>query len=880
LTRFLIVALLRLYPRRFRAMLGADLLAALDDQRQERRGFLKTARTMIDLACGAVCEHIAELGRRTPGEMRKGDNPMTTLLHDLRFAARVLLRNPGFTFLAAIALALGIGANITIFTLLDAVVFKPLPFAQPQELVELWEAPPGYAHNTVAPLNFQDWSNLNHSFSSMAAISGANLTLTGSDGSAELIRGQAVTASFFDVLGIPPISGRTFTAEDVKPKPDVVILSERFWRSHFGASPGAIGQSIASDGRRYTIIGVAPEALQIFFKADFWTPFFIQQQPSWRATHFLSVVGRLKPGVSMIQARADLAVLSQNIARSSPSTNRDWGITTEPLRQALVSSDLRSTSWILGGVVGFVLLMSCANVANLLLTRGSVRTREFAIRASIGGTRRRILQQLLTEAALLTFLSGAAGLLLAEVTLRAAPALLPQGMLPVWLQLSVDGRVAGFAIAVTALTAALCGLAPAWQASRTSLAEALRSGGRASSVGTRFRAFLAAGEIAAAVMLVAGAGLLLRSVLLLDSVDPGFHADKVLTMHVSLPLARYPETTRALAFYQGIEREIATVPGVRDIGMGFSLPTDGWQIGQNFFVVGKPKPEPGHEPATHYQMVSTGYFRTLGIPILRGREFSTTDDGSHQQVCIVNEEFARRYLADRDPIGAVVNVDALDLSGVKPVDRVVVGVSHQVKIEGLAEKEKNLEVYVPLAQNAWFASAIAVRTSGDPTAILHSIKAAIARVDRNLPITKVRTMDEVVNGGLAEPSFRAGLVSVFAVLALTLASVGVFGVLAFSVSQRTREFGIRIALGAKSSDVLRLVARDGLRITAAGIIVGLAGAAILTRFLASLLFSIGPRDAVTYVASAAVLTLTALAACAVPALRASRVDPAVALHME
>ena len=878
--RFLVAVLLRLYPGRFRRSLGADLLSAFDDQWAERRSVRQAARTIADLTRGAVCEHVVELTRRPFPSPPKGDHPMTTLFQDLRFAVRVLLRSPGFTLLAVLALALGIGANTAIFSLLDAVTFKPLPFGRPGELVRLWEAPPGYAYNAVAPLNFQDWHDQNHTFAAMAGISGASLTLVGADGAAEAIRGQSVTASFFDVLGVPPLIGRTFADGDAKPKPDVIVLGEQLWRSHFGGQASILGQTIVSSGVRYTVIGVVPASMQIFYRADFWTPFFIQTKPSWRAAHYLQVLGRLKPGVTIEAARADMAVIARNIAQLSPSTNRDWGATAEPLRQSLISKDLQSTSWVLGGVVGFVLLMACANVANLLLTRGSVRTREFAIRASIGGTRGRLVQQLLTEAAVLAALGGAAGLILAALTLGAAPSFLPAGMLPVWLRLSLDSRVASFAVAATVATAIIFGLAPAFQASRTSIAHVLRSGGRSSSGGATFRSILAAGEIAAAVVLVAGAGLLLRSLLLIGRIDAGFYADKILTMRVVLPLTRYPVPERALEFYQGIEREIAATPGVRDVGMGFSLPTDGWQIGQSFYVVGKSKPEPGHEPAAHYQIVNTGYFSTLGIPILRGRAFNTADDGGHRPVCIVNEEFAHRYLADRDPIGAIVNVEAMGNNGPEPVDRLVVGVSHQVKIQGLAEPQREVEIYVPMAQNPWFATSIAVGVAGDPLAFLPSIKSAVARVDKQMPLTDVRTMNQVVDESVAQPRFRARLVGAFAILALTLASVGVFGVLAFSVAQRTHEFGIRMALGAQSTDLLRLVMRDALRITATGVVAGIAGAMALTRFLSSLLFSVGPRDTTTFLAAALVLTVTALAACGVPALRAASVDPAVALHDE
>jgi putative ABC transport system permease protein len=451
----------------------------------------------------------------------------------------------------------------------------------------------------------------------------------------------------------------------------------------------------------------------------------------------------------------------------------------------------------------------------------------------------------------------------------------------VWLRLTMDLRVIGFAAVLALITAALFGLAPAWQASRVPLAGALRAGGRtATGGGGTFRMTLAAGEIAAAVLLVAGAGLLLRTLTSLDRVDPGFRADHVLTMGVSLPNTRYPLPENALMFYQGLEREIAAIPGVRDVGLGTILPVEGWDIGQGFQVIGQPKVDESQQPAAHYQMVSSGYFRTLGIPLMRGRAFTSDDTAANQPVCIVNQEFARRYLQGRDAIGALVSVQAMAPAGPQPVVRQVVGVSHQVKVEGLAEKENDPEIYVPITQNPWFWAVVAVRTQGDPLSMVPAVKAAVARIDKQEPLTRIRTMDRVLAESVAEPRFRAGLTGAFAAIALALAAVGIFGVLAFSVSQRTREFGIRMALGAQSADVLRMVMRDALKITVAGVAAGLLLAAALTRWLAALLFGVQPHDLVTFVGSAALLAVVALVACAAPALRAARVDPAVALHQE
>jgi putative ABC transport system permease protein len=806
---------------------------------------------------------------------------MTTLIHDLRFALRMLRRNPGFTAIAVTVLALGIGANSAIFSLVDAVLFKPLPFAEPERLAMLWEHSPGTARNRVAPLNFVDWSEQNHAFASMAAISGGGGTLIERDGSAEHIIGQAVTAQFFDVLGIKPIAGRGFTSDDVKPHSDAIVLSERLWRSHFDADPEIVGKAITIDGKRLTVIGIVPANFQILFKADFWTPYFIPRRPEYRHMHFMQVIGRLKPGTTLSQADAGMKLVAEDIARISPASNKGWGITLAPLREALVGTELRATSLALAGIVGFVLLMACANVANLLLVRGSARTREIAVRASIGGSRARIVRQLLTESALLGALGGAAGMAMAALILSVGPALLPPDILPVWLRLTMDLRVIGFATALAVITAALFGLAPAWQASRVPLAGALRAGGRtATGGGSAFRMALASCEIAAAVLLVAGAGLLLRTLTSLDRVDPGFHGDHVLTMGVSLPNTRYPEPENALTFYQNLEREIAAIPGVRDVGLGTILPVDGWDIGQGFHVIGQPAPDQARQPSAHYQMVSSGYFRTLGIPVMRGRAFNSGDTAANQQVCIVNEQFARQYLKGRDPIGAMVSVQAMMPAGPVAVARQVVGVSHQVKVEGLAEKENDLEIYVPLAQNPWFWAAIAVRTQGDPLAMAGAVKAAVSRIDKEEPVTRIRTMDQVLSESVASPRFRAGLTGAFAVIALALAAVGIFGVLAFSVSQRTREFGIRMALGAQSSDVLRMVMREALKITAAGVAAGLVLSAALTRSLSALLFGVQPHDLATFVASATLLAVVAMIACAAPALRAARVDPAVALHQE
>jgi putative ABC transport system permease protein len=800
---------------------------------------------------------------------------------DIRYAVRALRRAPGFTAVAVSVLAIGIGATGAMFSLVDAVLVRALPFRDPDRLVMLWEHPPNYEHNRVSPLNFLDWSEQQHAFTGMAAVSGGGRTLTGAGGSAERVPGQSVTAAFFDVLGIRAVLGRTFVPGDATLHPNVVVIGERFWRSRFGADRNVIGRSIMLDGELATVIGVVPATFQILYPSDLWMPYLPRRSAEQRRPHYMQVLARLKPGVGLAQARDDMSAIADGIAVIAPDTNRGWGVTIEPFRHALVGTEVRATTMLLAGVVAFVLLMACANVSNLLLARGLGRARELAVRAALGGSRSRIVRQLITESLLLASLGGAVGLAVVWSAVRAAPAFIPLGTLPESIAPAFDARVATFEFLLTIATGVLFGIAPAWHASRTPLAEAMSgSGGRATRRGAgALRAGLAVTGVAAAVLLLSGAGLLVRTLVALDHVDAGYHADHVLTMSVSLPLSRYPDVDRVLAFYQAAEREIAAVPGVRVAAIGGNLPLDGWDIGQGFEVVGHPAANKANPPVAHYQIVGAGYFRALGIPVLRGRAFTDHDTTSAQPVCIVNEEFVRRHMPDRDPVGALVNVAAMATNGPFSMVREIVGVIRQVRVNP-GEEEPAVEIYVPVTQNAWYSASIAVQTSSAPAAFAAPVRAAIARVDKDQPINRVRTMEEVAADATARPRFRAQLVGAFAALALILSAVGLFGVVAFSVNQRTREFGIRVALGARSSDVLRLVLREAATMTALGVAAGLAVAVPLSRSLASLLFGVRPLDPATFLGAAGVLALTALAACAAPALRATRVDPVVALRQD
>ena len=802
------------------------------------------------------------------------------LFMDLRYAVRSLGKAPGFSALAVLVLAVGIGATSAIFSLIDGTLIRPLPFADPDRLLMLWEHPPGYARNRVSPLNFFDWSEQNHTFTSMAAISGGGRTLTSTSGVAERVPGQSVTTAFFDVLGIAPIAGRTFVVDDAVPQPNVVVIGERFWRTHLDGDPAAIGRVLRLDGQPFTVIGIVPASFQILFPAEIWTPFPPRRTPEQRRQHYLQVIARLRPNATIDQARSDMDVVAQNIARISPETNKNWTVAIEPLRNAIVTGEVRSTSLVLGGVVAFVLLMACANVANLLLARGIGRAREIAVRAALGASSGQIVRLLLSESVVLAAIGGAAGLALSWAALRVAPSVVPTGLLPEGIPLRFDARVTIFAGALTCLTGVLFGMAPAWHAARTPLRDTLSSGGRASTgAAGRLRSVLAIAEVAGAVLLLAGAGLLIRTLASMTAADPGYHADSALTMSVSLPLSRYPDQTHALTFFRRADAALAAIPGVQSVGFVDNLPLDGWDIGQPVEIAGDPPTDAASRRSAHYQITSPRYFETLGIQLARGRAFTDRDVATAPQVCIVNEEFVRRFLQGREPLGTIVKVPNMAPGQAPSIPREIVGVIRQVAI-GVGEKEKAPEIYVPMEQNVWYSSAIALKTAGSPATFAAAARAAIAKIDPDQPVTRMRTMDEVASEATRGPRFRATLVSTFATIALVLAAVGIFGVLTFSVRERTREFGVRVALGATTRDILRLVVRSGVKLAGTGVAIGLFAAVLLTRTLASLLFGVTPLDPVTFVTAPAVLAVTALAACVAPAMRAIRVDPAVTLRQE
>ena len=851
----------------------------------------KTARQMAVGHLGDVTRlkrTCVDIGRKRDREMRITER-LEEFGKDVTFAIRQMKGSPSFTLVATLTLALGIGANSAMFALADATLLRPLLYPEPDRLVMVWERSPTARRTAVNFLNLRDWQERNRSFDGMATISlglGGGPLLTSPDGTVESVERQSVSAKFFDVLGVIPVAGRTFLSADEGPATTVVVLSEGLWRRRFASDPAVIGREIRLNGRPFTVVGVVSDRVQFSRPASIWT--LIPSLPAGfnqRELKFLEVVGRLKRGVTIDMAQADLSKIADELAREFPGTNKDWGITLEPLRQGIVGSELQLTSILLAGVVGFVLLMCCANVANLLLARGSVRAREFAVRSALGAGRGRLVRQLLTESATLAALSGVLGVGVGAWLLRMAPAFIPPGLLPAAVTLTFDGRIVAFCAAAALAVGLLFGVMPAWQATSTSLVQTIASDSRSTTRGGgRMRNLLAAGQIATAVLLLCGAGLLLRTLLVLGSFESGYGADgdRVLTADFSVPAARYPTPERMLQFYDTVERDVRALPNVRSVGWASTLPWGTTEIGRwPFEIVGDAPVEAPNRPTAEYSIANDGYFRTLDIPIVAGRAFTERDTRDVTPVCIVNEAFVRRHLSGRDPIGVRISIrPSFFPDGATPAVREIVGVARQVKGQP-DDLEELRQVYVPLSQLPFADVFLVVESAaGAPEALTPAIRAAVARHDANVPVRRIRTLADLADESTARYRFRAVMVAVFAGLALLVALVGVFGVLAYSVEQRRREFGVRIALGASRRDVLRLVLAGAARLIVSGALVGLALSAALSKSIATFLFGVPPLDPVTFVAVAALLGLTAAVATLAPALRATRVDPVAAFRNE
>src|SRR5215475_13178967 len=789
---------------------------------------------------------------------------MQTLLQDLRYGARMLLKNPGFTTIAVTTLALGIGANTAIFSIVNAVLLRPLPYPEPSALVRIYEKETDSALPSerleVAPGNFLDWRRRSRTLVEIAAWGQEEQALA-SQGHADPVVAAFVSSNFFSVLGVNPLRGRVFTSDEDKPDHDkVALLSYGLWQRRFGGDPNLVGQRVNLDGSQYTVLGIMPAGFQYPRGAEIWTPLALNaNQTQMREAHFLQVIARRRPGASLAQVRAEMETIAGSLAQQYPATNKNWTVNVVPLLEDEVGQ-ARTTMLLLMGAIGLVLLIACANVSSLLIARGATRRTEITIRLALGASRWRIVRQSLTESALLAGLGGGLGLLLALWGTDALLALSPSEI-PRMEAVRVDLYTLGFALAVTALASLIFGLLPALQAAQINLHESLKEGGRgASGSPTNKRIFgaLVVSEVALALIVLAGAGLLLNSFLRLLRVDIGVQTSNLLTVEVNLPSKRYSGDdwkAQRLNFYgQAIER-IKALPGAMAVGAIDSLPLSGDQRGWTFRKEGQTL-APSERPVAGFQIATTDYFRAMGMQIRRGRAFTESDRNGSPLVAIVNESFARQFYPNEDPLGQRIIIRD------RPEANEIVGVVNDIRHFG-PDKAPGPEMYVPYNQ-----------------LVTGAVRKEIRAVDREVAVGKVRTMTQMMSATLAERRFALLLLGGFASMALSLAAIGVYGVMAYAVTQRTREIGIRIALGAQVADVLRLIIKQGLSLALIGVVTGLVGAFALTRLMKDLLFGVSATDPLTFIVIALLLTFIMLLACWIPARRATKLDPIVALRTE
>ena len=822
---------------------------------------------------------------------------MDSLLQDLRYAMRMLAKSPGFALVAVLTLALGIGANTAVFTIVNAVLLRPLPYRQPQQLVKIWGqyAKQGIPQNWISEPEWWDMRAELRSFDAMAAFStgsGANLTRQGSE-PLRVITSQA-SADLFPLLGVQALQGRVFTADEDQPGHDhVAVLDNGFWQSQMAADRGVVGKTIELNGESYTVIGVLPKGFNFGGETHLWTPLALDRaKPNDRGSHYLEVVARLKTGVTAAQASAELDGFVKRMSARFPDNYREssgFGMFIRPL-QTEITGDVKPGLLVVFAAVGFVLLIACINLANLLLARASSRGREMAVRAALGAGRVRLVRQLVTESVVMAVIGGGLGILIAtwatEVLRRMAGTTLPSTA-----TVRVDSQVLLFAVGISVLTGILFGLAPALQMSSPRIYESLKDAARGTSAsgGHKLRHGLVVAEISMALVLLVAAGLMVRSLQRLLQVSPGFQTEHLLSVRTSLPQTQYKDAAAATAFYRQLTERVRTLPGVKQGGAVTILPMSGVHSSGSTFVdqtsvpglqVFRPFQKPFIE--ADQRSVTAGYFETMEIPLVRGRLFAASDDANAPLVMIVDEEFAKRFWPDRDPIGQRIATGAIPKSNPPvPQWRTVVGVVGHIKNDSLDQQGRE-QVYRPAAQTNFPLRTMytAVRASGDPSTLASAMQREIHALDPSLPVYEIKTMDELLGASMAQRRFNMVLLVAFGALALTLAAIGTYGVMSYSVSQRTQEIGIRMALGASRSDVLKMVVGTAMRLAAAGVVIGLVAALAATRLMSSLLFGVRSSDPLTFAAVAVVLIGTALVATYLPARRATRVDPMVALRYE
>ncbi len=803
---------------------------------------------------------------------------MSTLWQDARYGLRMLWKSPGFTLVAVLALALGIGANTAIFSVVNAVLLRPLAYPESERLVWLEGVNPaqGITDSNMSVPDFADWQDQRQVFEQLAGfVTGGSLLTSGDE--TERVRGTSVTANFFPMLRTNAVKGRALQAEDAqKGRDDVAVLSYGLWQRRFGADPRIVGNKVAVGGTSMTVVGVMPPGFDYPAQTEMWFPFTLDPAAERRDNRYMEVVARLKPGVTLTQAQAQLDTINARLAQTYRETNTGWSVRVTNLRERMVG-ELRPALLVLLGAVAFVLLIACANVANLLLARATARQREIAVRTALGARRLRIVRQLLTESVLLSLIGGALGLLLSvwltDVLVAISPANTPR-----FDEIHPDARVFAFTLGITVVTGLLFGLAPALQASRPDLNEALKEGGRSGAEGSRrnrLRSLLMVSEIALSFMLLAGAGLLIKSFVRLRDVSPGFNAANVLTVRVALPAARFTDKAQKAEMLRQLTERVSHLPGVQTAGAVLSLPLGGdtFNVGRSFIREGRPL-TPEESANAGYLVATPGYFRTLQIPLIAGRSFTDQDTEQAPKVIIINETLARQHWPGESPIGKRLTVWRDEKFA-----REIVGVVGDTK--ATLDTQAGAQMYVPYAQDAgWGSMTLAVRTTVEPSSLAAALRGEIRALDKSVPVYNVKTLNEVVAVSVAPQRTTMLLLSAFAAIALLLALIGIYGVTAYYVTQRTHEIGIRLALGATARDVLQLIIGQGIRLTLFGVGLGLAGAFALTRLMKSLLFEVQATDPLSFSLIALLLTLVAFLACWLPARRATKVDPLVALRYE
>jgi len=808
---------------------------------------------------------------------------------DLKYALRVLLKSPGFSVATILVLALGIGANTATFSVVNAVLLRPLPYKDSDRLVQIWHVPPqksfpGLTQFAVSPANYVDWHDQSHAFEQMAIYTFTRVSLT--DGEQPVaLRGAAVSSEFFSALRSQPLLGRIFASEEDQPgQGRVVILSHALWRSHFAADPNIVGHSVSFDGQAYSVVGVMDANFRFPSFVQFWTPMaWTNKERAVRGEHHYLVIGRLKPDTQLQQAQTEMNTISSRLEQQYPEDNKGWGAILIPLREQLVGQ-VRPALLVLLGAVAFVLLIACANVANLTLAKTFARRKEIALRAALGAGRGRVLQQVLSETILLSLAGGLAGLLVANAGTALITKFLANS-LPRFAVISIDAWVLVFTLTISLLAGITAGLAPALRLTKTNVNEALKQGARTDSDSGmgHLRSLLVVSEVALSLVLLVGAGLMIRTLWLLRGVDPGFDPHNVVTMQIVVPRTKFAAPIQQVQFFDSILNRVQTLPGVEAAGVIDDLPLSGGGSHQPIQIEGRPVVVMSEQPEVDVRLISQGYLHVLHIPLRRGREFSPSDTADHTGVVLISETMARRFWPNEDPIGKHLTMTFFPE---KPKE--IIGIVGDVKLDALDIAAPSATLYVPLTQlsppsmAAWrsFGLSLVARATSHVTSVASAVTNAVREIDPQTPVIQVATMDEVISNSLSQRRFNMFLLAVFAGLAVLLAAVGIYSVLAYTVRRRVREIGIRMTLGAQISDVLHLVVLEGMTPALLGMIIGWVGAFALSRVLSSLIYGVQPTDLLTFAAVSALLAIVALLATLIPAYRATKVEPIQALREE